>query len=90
MKFREVLESACARVTAKADISREVNISCVRFLREKLNCGQSLSQSLSQHLKLLPQKPLADGSLSSALCALSQHQSSLAARIAALSAVDEQ
>ena len=90
MKFRSVLESACRKLNGKADISREVNISCVRFLREKLKSDQSLSLSLRQHLALLPQKPSGESSLNTALFSLSKHQSALSDRIETLGSQFEQ
>ena len=89
LKFRAVLESGVARLNVKADVSREVNISIVRFLREKLKSDQQLSSSLRHSLSHLPSSPV-PSPISSALFTLSTHQSLLSDRLLALGSQSEQ
>ena len=80
----------CSRLAAKTEISREVDIACVRFMREKLKSDLALAAGMKRDLAYLPVISTAEVSLKSALCEVSKHQGVIAERILALGNGDEQ
>lgn len=90
MKFRTVLEAVCERLATKTEISREVDISCVRFMREKLKSDMALAAAMKQDLGLLPESSTEDGSLKAALCEVGRHQSCISERVLKLGNGQEQ
>lgn len=90
MKFRTVLEAVCERLAAKTEISREVDISCVRFMREKLKSDLTLAAAMKQGLAYLPGCASEVGSLESALSEVSRHQSCVSERVLKLGNGEEQ
>lgn len=81
MKFSLILETVCERLAEKTEISREVDISCVRFMREKLKSDLVLSAAMKRDLAYLPENSAEDGSLKWALSEVSKHQSCLSERV---------
>lgn len=85
-----MLETVCSRLAAKTEISREVNIACVRFMREKLKSDLVLAAVLKRDLAYLPANSTAEVSLKTALCEVSKHQAVLSQRVLALGNGQEQ
>lgn len=77
-------------MTAKTEISREVNIACVRFMREKLKSDIVLATAMKRDLAYLPANSNAEVSLKAALCEVSKHQGALADRVLTLGNGQEQ
>lgn len=90
VKFRTVLETVCDRLAAKTEISREVNIACVRFLREKLKSDLMLATAMKKDLVFLPETPAVDVPFKSALCEVRRHQGMVAEKVHALANGEEQ